>query len=342
MLRLPALALLLVAAAALAACAAPTPVPLDVAHVTDGPRDPDGPKVLVVVAHPDDDIAFAGVMYKNATHLGGATDVCVLTNGEGGFKYATLAEPVHGLELTDEEVGRRELPAIRRAEMVEGARIMNVRRVMFFRQQDHRYTTDEGEILGEGAGVWAVDAVRETLAEVMRRGDYDFLLTFFPSEGTHGHHKSAAILALQAAGDLSPDERPVALGVRFVRGDDPPAAPEGLEGWAITDPLPGAPTFDFDRTQGFGHEGRLDYRIIVNWAIAAHRSQGTMQLFMGNTSERENYVVYQLLAEGAAPDDVDRALMRTGDWFERLAEPQYPGKTYGPSAGAPRERPPGG
>ena len=73
----------------------------------------DGPRVLCVVAHPDDEIAFAGVLYKTATFLDGVCDLVTITNGEGGFKYATLAEPLYGLELTDEVVGRRHLPEIR-------------------------------------------------------------------------------------------------------------------------------------------------------------------------------------------------------------------------------------
>lgn len=322
---LPLLSLLLLA---VAACASPTPVPIDAAWVTDGPRDPAAPRVLAVVAHPDDDVAFAGVMYKNATHLGGLADVCVLTNGEGGFKYATLAEPIYGLELTDEAVGRRELPAIRRAEMVAGAAVMNVRRVLFLHQQDHRYTTDELEILGEDADVWDVDGVRETLAWILREGRYDVLLTFFPNEGTHGHHKSAALLALQAVASLPAEERPITLGARFVRDGDRRALPEGLPGWPIAEPLAGAPTFDFDRGQGFGHQQRLNYHIIAHWAIAAHRSQGTMQLFMGRGVDVENYVLF-------AGNDRE-AVATAAAWFERLAEPQYPGKVYGPSAGAPR------
>jgi len=310
------------------ACTATTPVPIDTAYVTEGPRDLEAPRVLAVVAHPDDDVAFAGLMYKNATHLGGLADVCVLTNGEGGFKYATLAESIYGLELTDEDVGRRELPAIRRQEMVDGARVMNVRRVMFLRQQDHRYTTDEFEIMGEGAEVWDVDGVRQTLAAIMQEGGYDFLVTFFPDEGTHGHHKSAALLALQAVESLPLEERPVTLGVRFVRDDDPGATPSGLAGWPITDATEGAPTFDFERGQGFGYQDKLNYHIIANWAIAAHRSQGTMQLFMGRGSDIENYVLYAHNPPGAAA--------ATRAWFERLAEPQFVTRSYGPSAGAPR------
>ena len=37
----------------------------------------------------------------------------------------------------------------------------------------------------------------------------------------------------------------------------------------------------FDRRQKFGHEKRLNYKIIGNWVIAEHKSQGTMQMYMG-------------------------------------------------------------
>jgi LmbE family N-acetylglucosaminyl deacetylase len=312
----------------LVACTATTPLPIDTAHVTEGPRVADAPRVLAVVAHPDDDVAFAGLMYKNATHLGGLADVCVITNGEGGFKYATLAESIYGLPLTDEAVGRRELPAIRRSEMIDGARVMNVRRVMFLHQQDHRYTTDEFEILGDDAEIWDVEGVRQTLAGIMRDGDYDFLLTFFANEGTHGHHKSAALLALQAVESLPADERPITLGVRFVRDGDPRSIPAGLPGWPIAEAADDAPTFDFQRSQGFGHQDKLNYHIIANWAIAAHRSQGTMQLFMGRGSDVENYVLF---AHNPAS-----AVAVTRAWFERLAEPQFVARSYGPSAGTSR------
>lgn len=305
----------------LAACTASrltsTPLPVDTAWVTPGPRDPDAPRVLAVVAHPDDDVAFAGLMYKNATHLGGLADVCVITNGEGGYKYATLAEPIYGLELTDEAVGRRELPAIRRAEMVAGATVMNVRRVMFLRQQDHRYTTDEGEILDDGAAVWDVEGVRQTLAAILTEGDYDYLVTFLPSEGTHGHHKAAALLALAAVLSLPPAERPIALGVRFVPDAEADDRPQGLGGWPITTPAPGVQTFHFDRGQGFGHDGRLDYSIIAHWAIAAHRSQGTMQLLMRRPDSLENYVLFAFNPPGAEA--------AVAAWFARLAEPQFVG-----------------
>src|SRR5690606_36601702 len=65
-------------------------------------RSTKGPRVLAVLAHLDDEIAFGGTLYRTATHLDGACDVLTITNAEGGYKYSTLAEPLYGLDLTDE------------------------------------------------------------------------------------------------------------------------------------------------------------------------------------------------------------------------------------------------
>ena len=50
----------------------------------------------------------------------GSVDLALITNGEGGYKYSTLAEDIYGLELTDEEVGRKYLPDIRKKELEAG------------------------------------------------------------------------------------------------------------------------------------------------------------------------------------------------------------------------------
>ena len=176
-----------------------------------------GPRVLAVVAHPDDETAFAGALYKITTHLGGVCDLVVLTNGEGGFKYATLAERVYGAELTDESVGRAELPAIRKREMVDAARILGVRSVEFLGQTDHRYTTDVSEVLGEGAAVWNLALVRRELAEALAEERYDFVFALAPSTTTHAHHQAATALAAEAVLARPEGSRPVMLVAQVAR-----------------------------------------------------------------------------------------------------------------------------
>ena len=90
-----------------------------------------GPRVLVVVAHPDDETAAAATIYKITHELNGMVDQCVITNGEGGYKYSTLAESYYGLELTDEAVGRANLPRIRKQELMNAGKIIGTHNIFF-------------------------------------------------------------------------------------------------------------------------------------------------------------------------------------------------------------------
>ncbi|MCK6447774.1 MAG: PIG-L family deacetylase [Planctomycetes bacterium] len=275
-----------------------------------------GPRALVVIAHPDDETAFAGTLYKWTTHLDGVVDVLVLTNGEGGFKYATLAERIYGVELTDESIGRAHLPAIRQHELVEATRVLGVQSVTFLAERDHRYTTDLDEVLGADARVWDLERVRRELAAALQRERYDCVFALRPTPTTHAHHQAATRLAREAVLSLEPARRPALLIGNMTAASDAPIAGDGAA-------LP-APEFSFDRLQRFGFQEKLDYRIVVNWEIAEHKSQGTMQLALGR-GEREEFALW------GGESDETRAKVR--ELFARLAEPQFEAKTYGASAG---------
>jgi len=283
-----------------------------------------GPAVLAIFAHPDDETSVAGALYKTTTLLGGACDLCVITHGEGGFKYATLAERVYGLELCDEAVGRAELPAIRRAELEAAGELLGLRRIVFLGERDHRYTTDPWEVLDPAGRVWDLPRVERALADLLEAGRYDFVLTMAPSTETHGHHQAAAVLAARAVAALEPERRPVLLGAALEDAErGPPPRPDALPDLPETALAPGGP-FVFDRTQRFGHRAALDYRIVVNWVIAAHKSQGTMQLAM-NRGLAEHYFPYAV----SPPNAVERCER----WFAALGRPQFPARDYGDSAG---------
>ena len=309
LITLPALASLL---GLTVGCATPG---YDVTSVTRVAERDAQLRVLCVVAHPDDAIAFAGTLFKTSTHLGGACDVLLVTDGSGGYKYSTLAERLYGVELTDPAVGRKRLPAIRRQEEADAARFLGVRNVYFLNQMDHRYTLDQEEVLAADAKIWDLPHVRATLDKILLDGNYDFVLTHTPVPQTHGHHKAASILALQAIERMPVPDRPVALGT-FSRGQDGkrPLPPDQLESYPVTKLRKDLGPFVFDRTQKFGFKERLDYRVVVNWAITAHKSQGTMQTMVGR-GERENYLVYALPATNAQE--------RVQAWFQQLAQRQY-------------------
>jgi len=282
-------------------------------------HDIEGPRVLCVVAHPDDETVFAGTLFKTATHLGGVCDILLITNGEGGFKYSTLAERIYGLELTEEAIGRAHLPRIRREEFLEGCVYLGVRDVLFLNQQDHRYSQDPEEVLAHDAGVWNLVEVELAIDRALREGGYDFVLGHLPTPATHGHHQAATLLALRAVNRMDLNARPAVLGATtnaLLKFTELPGYPEAsaLEGPALV----------FDRTQPFGHRDKLDYRVVVNWVIAAHKSQGTMQLAMSR-GERERFFVFDTQTPNAHAN--------AAVWFDELTQPQFPKKVYGPSAG---------
>lgn len=277
------------------------------------------PKILVVTAHPDDDASFAGANYKIVHDLNGIVDIALITNGEGGYKYSTLAEDIYGLELTDEEVGRKYLPDIRKKELEAGGKIIGIRTYFYLNQKDHKYITsaDIKEILD--SNIWDLNFIRKRLKEIILQGNYDYVFVTIPTKGTHAHHSSASILTLETVDSIEPNLRPIILGtsnssltdsVRFIY--------KGLEGYPITNVSDTIP-FVFDRTQKFGYKDVLDYKIIVNWLIAEHKSQGTMQLLM-NRGDYENFWYFDINPESGKE--------KTKELFDKLKINYYKKKEY--------------
>lgn len=238
------------------------------------------PKILMVTAHPDDDVIFSATVWKTTQLLGGTVDLALLTNGEGGYKYSTLGNYIYNKELDNEEVGRKYLPTIRKKELIAGGDIVGIRNYYFFDQQDFYYTLDVEETLQKWDTVWVVNRLEEILSEQ----SYDFLFLLLPFAEFHGHHKASTVLALKALEQLPLNIRPIALHA-FVRRGEEDAGVEFVE-------LPGHPNtkvmegkiFEFNRNQTFGFKNRLNYNIIANWVAAEHKSQGTMQLLMQNST----------------------------------------------------------
>ena len=123
---------------------------------------------------------------------------------------------------------------------------------------------------------------------------------------------------------MDEERRPALLGAAVETEDRGiPVAPLALPGFPETAVIGGKALY-FDRTQPFGHKDRLDYRVLVNFVIAQHRSQGTMQLAMSR-GLREHYFVFTVSSPGSA--------QRAAEWLDALAQPQFPVVEYGESAG---------
>jgi LmbE family N-acetylglucosaminyl deacetylase len=244
------------------------------------------PHVLIVTAHPDDDAMFAATVYRITHGLAGAVDLALITDGSGGFRYSQLSEPIYGLDLTDERVARQYLPAIRKRELMAGGAIVGIRNYFFLDELDDAYTENVDTILTH---VWRPDRIRGRLREIMEADAYDYVFVHLPIPNFHAHHKAATILALEAAGAVSAENRPVVLG-SFIGAKNDTSLTGFTEhpGYPITGVQPGGPHFLFDKTQPLDETGRLNYHIVVNWLIAEHKSQGTMQLLM-NAADVERF-----------------------------------------------------
>lgn len=234
------------------------------------------PKVLLVTAHPDDDALFSATVFKTTKLLNGKVDLALMTNGEGGYRYSTLGNYIYNKELDTEEIGRQYLPGIRKQELMAGGEIVGIRNYFFFDQPDFYYTEDIYETLEK----WNTNWVHERLVQILREGNYDFMFVMLPFEQFHGHHKASTVLGLRAMQELPVEERPIVLQGFIRRGTDSTGVSfTQMEGFPETKVMEGQ-IFEFDRSQTFGHNNRLNYNIISNWVIAEHKSQGTMQLLM--------------------------------------------------------------
>lgn len=244
------------------------------------------PSVLMVTAHPDDDALFSGTVYRITHDLGGTVDLALVTNGEGGYKYSTLAEKIYGIELTKEEVGREHLPRIRKMELMKGGEIVGIRNYFFLDEKDVEYTQD---LKAAFEVHWDTARVKERFRKIVRENSYDMIFTMLATETTHGHHKGAAILMMQVVKELPENKRPIVLsGTMFSHANGKPDPYKGFDGYPSTAVSSDTTFFTFDRLQKFGFNDRLNYQIIANWVIAEHKSQGSMQLLM-NRGEIECY-----------------------------------------------------
>jgi LmbE family N-acetylglucosaminyl deacetylase len=239
-----------------------------------GPGASAAGKVLVVVAHPDDEYACAASVYRLVRERGWVADQVIVTNGEAGYRYSTLAEVVYGVSLVREADGRAHLPAIRREEAVRAGRLLGIRHQYFLGEKDSGFATDAASA---DASAWDRARIRETLSGLMKRERYDAVFVLLPTAETHGHHRAATLLTLETVAAMAEAERPQVFGVEARGKDERERIFTGLTSAPVTKSTGAMPEFVFDRTARFGYRDALSYQIVVSWVIAEHKSQGLFQ-----------------------------------------------------------------
>jgi len=253
------------------------------------------PKILLVVAHPDDEYAFAATIYRAARELGGTVDQIVITDGGGGYRYSTLAEKLYGYPLEGQAGGRDNLVRIRREETLAAGRILGVRNHLFLEQKDAGFTLDPDEGMKK---LWDCPKIVSCISALLKAEDYQFVFTLLPTLETHGHHTAATVLALQAVEALPAAVRPAVLGADPAPANQEPLAFSRNPRFPITQLWNGAPVFEFDRRAAFGFEKALNYQIVVNWMIAEHKSQGLFQTD-SNKHDLERYWLFHAGGSGS-------------------------------------------
>lgn len=259
-------------------------------------KDKGAPRVLLVVAHPDDEYEMAGTLYRISKELSGTVDQLIITNGEAGYHYSSLADRYYGVNLTDESVGRARLPHIRRKEAQRAGKILGIRNQWFLNEKDDHFTLGADEVLNR---TWHTERVLNNIQRRLHKGHYDFVFVLLPTVETHGEHKAATILTLKAIERLPADQRPVVLGAEA--GGNDSETYHTLSGYSLTATNNSQPEFQFDRNARFGYREALSYQIVVGWVIAEHKSQGLFQTRC-RQDRFENFWLFTMNRESGAPE----------------------------------------
>ena len=268
-------------------------------------------KTLVVIAHPDDESMLSETLYKLAKEQHSQVDLFVITNGEAGYRYSTLAEQYYGIKLTNAQDARRNLPAIRKKELHEAGEILGISHYFFGNQTDSHYSTDEHEPLDTS---WHVSAVKQQLHQLLIQNHYNYVFCLLPEADTHAGHKAATLLALDAVALLPANERPVVLGATLRNKADEVRTFGQLPAYKLTATITTAPSFSVDRTTSFSYRNKINYKIIANWELAAHKSQGATQMTM-NDGDLEEFWYFKI----NSPEKV----AQTVQLFNQLSQSPY-------------------
>ncbi|HEX3880208.1 MAG TPA: PIG-L family deacetylase [Bryobacteraceae bacterium] len=254
-----------------------------------------GGKLLIVVAHPDDEYAFAATTYRMVRELGWTADQLIVTDGESGNRYATLAETYYDVPLTNPADARIHLAAIRKQECLRAGKVLGIRRHYFLEQRDLGFNNNAA---AADASNWDREFVLSKLSSLLEREHYDVVFTLLPTAETHGHHRAATLLALEAIARIADASRPLVFGAEPRAKAQAPLRFSGWEPNPLTVTTEPSPVFTFDRLRSFGFHNALTYDIVVNWLIAEHKSQGLFQTTYG-TDQYEQFWLFRISGAGA-------------------------------------------
>ena len=174
--------------------------------------------------------------------------------------------------MADESAKPARLAQIRVEESRRAAKVLGIRHQWFLGERNIPFTQSPDSTLH---GSWHIERILQAISQHLKRGNYDFVFVLLPEAETHGEHKAAAILTLEAVKSLAARNRPIVLGALAANSTQPQY--NSIPGQLLTATLTAEPEFHFDRNIRFGYQQSLSYQIVVDWVIAEHKSQGLFQ-----------------------------------------------------------------
>lgn len=269
--------------------------------------------VLAVIAHPDDELMYSGLIHTLTHQLGATVDLVCVTNGEGGFTYSGLSESLYGnLQLSNETIGRKHLPRIRQQELFASGRILGIRKFFFYDQVDLKYDRDVSTVFAtQWDKEWVIEQFQRTIKTGNGADGYDLMLIVLPSVDSHGHHSASALLALEAINRLqrtsaSHMSLPTVLGSAEFIVTEPSTYP----GYPIAEILENATKseFRFNLKWKINKSPVIDYKTIRFWIAGEHKSQGSLiNDFLTHYERDEEQYFYFAINERY--DDLERLSM---------------------------------
>jgi LmbE family N-acetylglucosaminyl deacetylase len=254
---------------------------------------------LVVVAHPDDECMFGGLIHALTHQLNASVDLVCVKNGEGGFAHAGLAESLYGnLKLSEEAIGGTHLPRIRQQELLGSGRILGIRKFFFYDQMDLKYSLDINKVLDEQWDKeWVIESFQHTIKHGNGADGYDLMIVILPSVESHGHHTLSGLLALEAIDRLQQAKSadviiPTVIGGSEFVLNQPPTYPENQLAEVLTNITEFE--FRFNLRWKIPNLPIVDYQTILLWMAAEHKSQGYLVIMIINnifTLPLMNYMV---------------------------------------------------
>lgn len=235
--------------------------------------------VLVIIAHPDDETLFGGFLYALTHKLQATVDLVCITNGEGGFQHSAPSESFYGnIQLSNETIGRENLPRIRKQELLASGNIVGIRKYFFFDQFDLKYDRNVDIVLAEQwEKDWIIQLLERTIVGGNGPSGYDLMIIMLPNIQSHGHHTASGLLALETIGRLqrnpsSEIKIPVVIGgSEFILAEIPEYTLNPLADVMSIHPA----EFEFNRKWKLSNASDVsDYRMIVLWMCSTHKSQG--------------------------------------------------------------------